>query len=183
DRPGHDTALLMRCGDGWLLQGAAVFAHDAGPANVAYEVETDPLFRTRRGRVSGFLGEKPFHHDIRREADGWSLNGAAAGLEHLADLDYGFTPATNILQLRRAAPGLGQTVSVPVAWFDVGAASLIELPQRYERRGEATYWYVAPTVPYEALLEIASNGFVQFYPGLWRLVTQGALKPAPRGGR
>ena len=50
-------------------------------------------------------------------------------------------------------------------WFDLDSASLIELPQSYERRGEASYWYEAPTVPYQALLEIAPNGFVQSYPG------------------
>jgi uncharacterized protein len=49
------------------------------------------------------------------------------------------------------------------------SVSLIELPQRYERRGEASYWYEAPTVPYQALLEIAPNGFVRSYPDLWRL--------------
>ena len=51
-----------------------------------------------------------------------------------------------------------------------GQRSLIELPQYYERRGEASYWYEAPTVPYRALLEIAPSGFVESYPGLWRLV-------------
>jgi len=61
-------------------------------------------------------------------------------------------------------------VEVPVVWFDLDSASLTELPQRYERRSEASYWYEAPTVPYRALLEIAPNGFVQSYPGLWRLV-------------
>jgi hypothetical protein len=44
------------------------------------------------------------------------------------------------------------------------------LPQLYERRGDASYWYEAQTVPYQGLLEIAPNGFVRSYPGLWRLV-------------
>ena len=35
-------------------------------------------------------------------------------------------------------------------WFDLDSASLTELPQRYERRSEASYWYEAPTVPYQA---------------------------------
>ena len=75
-----------------------------------------------------------------------------------------------MLQLSRIALKLGQSAEVPVVWFDLDSASLIELPQIYERRSEATYWYAAPTVPYQALLEIAPNGFVQSYPGLWRLV-------------
>ena len=72
------------------------------------------------------------------------------------------------MRASRCGPVKGR--SVPVASFDVDSATLIELPQSYERRAEASYWYEAPTVPYQALLEIAPNGFVQSYPGLWRLV-------------
>ncbi|HSV00945.1 MAG TPA: putative glycolipid-binding domain-containing protein, partial [Roseiarcus sp.] len=91
-------------------------------------------------------------------------------LEHLVDLDYGFTPATNLLQLSRIALNAGQSVDVPVVWFDLDSASLIELPQIYQRRSESSYWYEAPTVPHRGLLEIAPSGFVQSYPDLWRLV-------------
>ena len=75
-----------------------------------------------------------------------------------------------MLQLSRLALEPGQQAEVPVAWFDLDSASLVELPQIYERRSLGSYWYEAPTVPYQALLEIAPNGFVQSYPGLWRLV-------------
>jgi hypothetical protein len=170
DRPGHDSALLRESADGWLLQGAAAFAHELGPAAVAYEVEVDAVWRTRAGRLRGFLGERAFQHEIRRDGDGWRLNGAgAAGLDHLVDLDFGFTPATNILQLSRIMAPLGARTSVPVVWFDLDSDSLIELPQVYERRNEAAYWYSAPSVPYEAMLEISPSGFVRSYPGLWRL--------------
>ncbi len=74
-----------------------------------------------------------------------------------------------MLQLSRIALQPDQWAEVPVVWFDLESASLIELPQTYERRSEASYWYEAPTVPYKALLEIAPNGFVRSYPGLWRL--------------
>ena len=170
DRPGRDAALLQPSHGGWLLRGAAAFDHDGGPATVAYQVEVDAQWETKRGVISGFLGEKTIAHEIRRDDAGWRLNGVAVeGLEHLVDLDYGFTPATNILQLSRIALAPGQRADVPVAWFDLDSASLIELPQSYERRSEISYWYEAPTVPYRALLEIAPNGFVQSYPGLWRL--------------
>ena len=121
--------------------------------------------------VGGFLGDRTIQYEIQRDNTGWRVNGARIeGLKHLVDLDYGFTPATNVLQLSRIALKPDQKAEVPVAWFDLDSASLIELPQIYERRSEASYWYEAPTVPYQALLEIAPNGFVQSYPGLWRLV-------------
>ena len=41
DRAGRDAALLRPEGDGWLLQGAAAFDHERGPASVAYQVQVD----------------------------------------------------------------------------------------------------------------------------------------------
>jgi uncharacterized protein len=171
DRPGRDSASLKAADGGWLLRGAAAFDHDAGSAAVAYQVEVDARWETKRGLISGFLGDQTIRHEISRDGQGWTLNGVAVeGLEHLVDLDYGFTPATNLLQLSRLALEPGQQAEVPVAWFDLDSASLVELPQTYERRSQGSYWYEAPTVPYRALLEIAPNGFVRSYPGLWRLV-------------
>jgi hypothetical protein len=171
DRPGCDAALLRSSDGGWLLKGAAAFDHEGGSAAVAYQVEVDARWETKRGLISGFLGDQTVQHEIKRDSAGWRLNGLRVeGFEHLVDLDYGFTPATNVLQLSRIALKPGQSAEVPVAWFDLDSASLTELPQRYERRSEASYWYEAPTVPYQNLMEIAPNGFVRSYPELWRLV-------------
>lgn len=96
------------------------------------------------------------------------LNGVAVdGLDHLVDLDLGFTPATNLPQLRRVPLAAGEAAEVPVAWLDMPAGRLGLLPQRYERRSESVYWYEAPTVGYAALLEVDPSGFIRRYPGLW----------------
>ena len=106
----------------------------------------------------------------RSETGEWRLNGeAVGGLDGCLDLDLGFTPATNFLQLQRCGLGIGETASFPVAWLDVPGASLAELPQRYERRTAATYWYESPQGGYSALLELADSGFVRTYPGLWAM--------------
>ena len=89
------------------------------------------------------------------------------GLEKCVDLDFGFTPATNFLQLRRCNLSVGETADIPVAWLDVPEASLILLPQRYEKRSESTYWYESPQSSYSALLEMTPSGFVRLYPDLW----------------
>jgi uncharacterized protein len=171
DRPGRDAALLRPHAGGWLLRGAAAFEHELGSAAVAYEVQVDARLVTTRGALCGFLGGTAVRHEILRDAGGWRLGGVPArGLEHVVDLDFGFTPATNVLQLMRMALSPGGKAELPVAWFDLDSVALTELPQTYERRSEASYWYEAPTVPYRALLEIAPNGFVRSYPGLWRLV-------------
>ena len=83
------------------------------------------------------------------------------------DLDLGFTPATNVLQLRRVALAVGDAADVSVAWLDVPSGTLEELTQRYERRTATTYAYEAPRFGYSAELEIAESGFARSYPGLW----------------
>jgi len=152
-----------------MLTGAAAFRHAGGPAGVAYSVETDESWRTKRGTVRGFVGDRSVNFDIRRDTENWRLNGVVVpGLGHLLDLDLSFTPATNFLQLKRAAPKVGESVSLPAAWFNLDEGSLTELPQAYRRLTETTYDYVAPSVPYQAVLEVYEDGFVMSYPGLWR---------------
>jgi hypothetical protein len=85
------------------------------------------------------------------------------------DLDFGFTPSTNLLQLRRLALATGQGADAPAAWLDVSTGTLDVLVQRYERRSETTYWYEAPRFNYAEMLEVDSVGFVRRYPGLWEV--------------
>lgn len=149
-----------------------MFAENRTPTQLAYQVTCDDGWRTLHGEVRGWSGGQPIGFRIVRTREGvWTLNGAVvSGLEGCLDLDFGFTPATNLLQLRRAALAVGQAADVPVAWLDVSVATLDRLEQRYERRSAATYWYEAPRFDYAALLEVDPVGFVERYPGLWESV-------------
>jgi hypothetical protein len=169
DVPGHDACRVQGSDARWQLDGRAVFRHEAVAAQLTYHVTCDRAWRSQRGHVRGWLGEQPVDFTFARTAEGaWLLNGAAvAGLETCLDLDFGFTPATNLIVTRRMALAEGQAADAPAAWFDVAAGSLDRLPQRYERRSESTYWYESPSVSYAALLELTPEGFVRRYPGLW----------------
>jgi hypothetical protein len=167
DTPGHDACLLEQTSSGARLQGTAVFLHEEGAARLHYEVTCDPSWRSQSGSVSGWIGRRRVDVRIVRE-DSWTIDGRAVpGLEHCLDLDFGFTPATNLLQLRRIALEVGQQRDVPAAWFDVDEEGLILLPQTYERRSESTYWYESPTADYAAELEVDRKGFTRHYPELW----------------
>jgi uncharacterized protein len=173
DTPGHDACSLEATADGWQLEGTAVFLHEGTPARLAYLVACDAAWRTRHGQVRGWLGRQSVDLTVVRTIDGvWTLNDEVVpGLERYVDLDLGFTPATNLQQLRRVALADGESADVPVAWLDAPAGPLMMLPQRYERRSATTYWYESPSVGYTGLLELAPNGFVRRYPGLWEMET------------
>jgi uncharacterized protein (TIGR00725 family) len=169
DTPGHDGCRLEGSDSGWRLDGTAVYRDGEAPAVLSYRLECDLAWRTRRGRVHGWLGERSVEWTVERTPEGvWTLNGALVpGVEGCADLDLGFTPATNLPQLRRVALAPGQSAELPVAWLDVSDGRFEVLPQRYDRRTEATYWYEAPSVGYADLLEVGPTGFIRLYPGLW----------------
>lgn len=171
DTPGHDAAHVRRTADGWRLEGSAVFAHDRGPAGLSYWVDCAPDWRTRQGGVSGWVGDWRCDVRVTRSTTGqWLLNDEPIqGLDACLDLDFGFTPSTNFLQLQRRDLSVGESADFPVAWLDVPDASLTSLPQRYEKRSAGTYWYESPQGPYSALLELSDSGFVRTYPYLWQM--------------
>jgi uncharacterized protein len=169
DSPGHDGCRLDQTARGWQLAGTAVFLHDDYPAHLAYDVTCDSDWRACTGSVHGWVGSRALALHIQRTAAGaWRFNGApASGFDECLDIDFGFTPATNLFQLRRVDRAVGQAADVPVAWLDVTSGQLEVLHQRYERRSEWTYWYESPRFNYAALVEVTPAGFVRRYPGLW----------------
>lgn len=119
--------------------------------------------------VEGWIADRSVDLTIERSPDGrWtSRDVSVPNLDDCVDLDLDFTPATNLLAIRRMGLSVGQARDAPAAWLDVASRTLDKLTQRYERRSETTYWYRAPMFGYEALLEVTSDGFVRRYPGLW----------------
>jgi len=151
------------------LEGAAAFRDDGAVAQLAYRVTCDEYWRTLDAHIHGSLGSVEVDIGLRRSASGvWILNGEAVpGLRECVDVDLGFTPATNALQIRRVGLDVGQAADVPVAWLDVAARQLSLLEQRYERRTEKEYWYEAPRFDYAGVLVVNSAGFPIVYPNLW----------------
>jgi GNAT superfamily N-acetyltransferase len=169
DGPGRDACSLRSTARGWLLDGVAEFSLGAQPVRIHYAVRAGSDFETLSASLRGTIGTNAARFEIERNAAGWWLNGGAVpGLEACVDLDLGFTPATNLLPIRRLALQNGERASASAAWLDVARGSLEMLPQWYERRAETAYWYEAPSVEYAALLEVDASGFALDYPGLWR---------------
>ena len=171
DVPGHDACRLDAVEDGWLLHGAAVFRLDGTPARLDYFVDCDRAWHAQGASVEGWVGEQPIAITIARAGDGrWLLDDVPVpGLDDCLDVDFGFTPATNLIQLRRVALAVGEAANVPVAWLDVPANTLERLEQRYHRLTDVTYDYESPRFSYRAVLETTPEGFVRRYPDLWEL--------------
>lgn len=117
DHPGHDSCRLFKLADGHRLWGAAVFWDDDRPCDFQYEVVVDAAWRTRRARVAGYLGNRAIDLRISSSANArWKVGGKPQpGVAGCIDVDLGFTPATNLIALRRLSLKVGQRAQAPAA--------------------------------------------------------------------
>ena len=109
-------------------------------------------------------------------ADGegrWMLNGAPLPLvEGALDIDLGFTPATNLLPIRRLNLAVGERAAVRTAWVRFPELRVEALEQSYYREAIRVYHYDALVdgEQFQARLDTDEFGRVLLYEGLWEAV-------------
>ena len=169
DVPGHDTCRVAPAGDGWRLVGTAVFASGEGPSALAYEVTCDGAWRTRSARVTGHVGERAVDVALAADGDGhWQVDGVRrADLDGCLDVDLGFTPATNLLPVRRLGLEVGEGAPIRAAWVRVPSLRVEVLDQTYRRERREAYHYSSGS-GFETTLKVGEVGFALDYPPFWQ---------------
>ena len=169
DQPGHDACRIERQGDGWRVAGAAVFMEETLPCQLAYTVECDAGWRTRSAQIRGFAGTEPVALDISvDDHQRWLLNGVEQReLAGALDIDLGFTPATNMLPIRRLEVPVDGAADVRAAWLPFPDLVLTPQYQIYRRTAANKLTFAAPAIDFRAELTVDPDGLVTSYAGLW----------------
>jgi hypothetical protein len=173
DAEGHDSCRLLQQATGYELQGVAAFWEAGAPCGLTYAVSCDASWQTLRAQVRGHVADQALELEILRTEDGrWRLDGEEQPLlRGLVDVDLGFTPATNLLVLRRLALAVGAQSPAPAAYLAFPERRLMRLEQTYHRLEPDRYHYTASAYHYDDVLTVSPTGFVLDYPGLWRAVS------------
>ena len=131
DQPGHDSARLVFHDDQWHLAGTAVFVEAREPCRLDYRVVCDASWRTLAASVAGWRGHRAISIELRADGAGrWQLNDAdCPAVAGCLDVDLSFTPATNLLPIRRLALPIGEKATVRAAWLTFPALTLEPLDQ------------------------------------------------------
>lgn len=169
DREGDDKCRLARAGRGWLLVGHARFRDTAGFAALDYVIRCDEGWHVLSADLAGLHGQRDVSVQIIREGGEWAVNGRPQpGLGGAEDLDLSFTPASNLMPLRRLQALEGVGIAVNAAWLDYPETALKPLDQTYRRtRAAHIVAYRARQTGFETQLCVDPSGFVTLYPGLW----------------
>jgi uncharacterized protein len=169
DEPGHDSARLIYHEPFWQLGGMAVFAAGGQACRLEYSVVCDAAWRTLHAGVVGWVGPRRVRLDLVAGGDrAWQIDGRACpAVDGCLDVDLSFSPATNLLPIRRLGLELGRSAKVRAAWVSFPALAVEPLDQVYQRVRERTYRYEAAEGTFAAELEVNELGFVTRYPGRW----------------
>lgn len=175
DQDGHDACRISETPDGWVIQGAAVFAEGGQAAHLTYRLVCDRSWASVTAAVTGWIGETDVRLQIDRDGDGgWRINGRSdPALAGLKDIDLGFTPASNTNAIRRLNLSMGEAAESVAVWLDTEDWSVKPLRQSYRRTQDKAYDYASPQHGYRATLEVDDFGAVTDYPGLWTRRGQG----------
>ena len=171
DLAGHEVCRLFQLDGEWWLSGTAVFSSDNRPCLLSYSVVCDSNWNTRRGTVSGWLGnDKWIDVSIETHDRRWKLNGVEVPTTNgCTDLDLNFSPSTNLIPIRRLNLDVGQHAEVNAAWLRFPSFELEPLSQIYTRLDRYTYRYSSNDGSFVRVLNVNEDGFVTNYPGLWQV--------------
>jgi hypothetical protein len=169
DCPGHDSCCLRKSSDSWQLSGTAIFLFEQKPCLLSYEVNTDSNWETHTANISGYVGKSIIALTIARTSNNyWSIDDTEVqAAADCIDLDLGFTPATNLIAIRRLSLPLGARSQAPAAWLDFPDFTLKRLEQSYHRLTHDRYEYTSLDASYADVLEVDDYGAIAHYPQLW----------------
>lgn len=172
DQPGREKAHIERTATGWRLTGDITIADASLAEHLRYAIEADPAWRTHCAVVEGQADGAPVRFVLLADGQGhWTSKGSPVPeLTGTLDVDLGFTPATNMLSIRRLDLEVGQSAASRAAWIRFPELRLETLDQTYTREAEQSFLYRAMVdgQPFAARLQTDPFGRILHYEGLWQ---------------
>jgi hypothetical protein len=173
DRLGLEASSIEHGNPNWHIQGTVLVEEEGMPCRFDYAVVCDGAWRTLWARVSGWMGRVQVNHRVSRNLAGeWRHNGnPCPAVQGADDIDLAFTPATNLLPIRRLGLAVGGSAPVRAAWLRFPDFTLVPLDQVYRRETETRYRYESGGGSFTATLDVNSDGIVLRYGEIWSAET------------
>lgn len=187
DGPGMQIARITDIPDGHTLDGRVLTVFDGAPAEVHFAIMCAADWTTRFAAVTVLQGESSRSIQLRRDEDGrwWRMNGKPGQgdpgytelpeLEGVSDVDFGISPATNTLPIRRLRLEVGEARDSGAAWVGFPSLDVELLPQRYAREASNVYRYESNGASFTAQLDVDDDGIVVRYDDLWDRIAAGTF--------
>lgn len=154
---------------GYTLAGTIILLLELQPHKIAYQICCDRHWQTKKATVC--LETAVANRRLALTVDGnrcWRANSSPLEFaEGLFDVDLEVSPATNTLPIHRLSLEVGESKETKAVWVRFPSLTLEPLRQRYTRLSSRLYRYEAPSLGFEAQLEVYDDGLIVKYGELW----------------
>ncbi len=167
----RDHARLHTLDEGARLCGNAVLVVDGRPTSIDYRVEIDREWRTLGATIEVRSGAgRPRAIEVIADDGHWRFDGVIdSTFDGCLDIDLGWTPATNLLPIRRHDLAIGESVVIGATWLRFPELEFSRSSQRYTRLDQTTWRYESGDFARD--LTVNDVGFATAYgDDLWQAV-------------
>jgi hypothetical protein len=167
DGSGLDRSELVAIDRGHRLSGTSLFAADDDPVEIRFSVVLDSAWTTTTVGVHVRTGTGDRSVALTTDGAGmWQVgNDEVAELSGAVDVDFGWTPATNTIPIRRLNLDVGAAAETRVVFIPFPDREIESRTHRYERLAERRYRFQSGD--FETDLTVNEHGLVTTYPGSW----------------
>ncbi len=132
------------------------------PLRIEYAVTTDSQWATLAVGITLTGEESGRRLSLQRGGDTWTVDGQPRrDLDRCRDVDLGWTPATNVLPLRRLPIADGESMTTRAAWVRFPELDVVVSEQTYTRLAPDRVRYQSGT--FEADLRVTPDEIVTTY--------------------
>jgi hypothetical protein len=167
DRTSYERCTLEDTATGHRLAGTVLLVDEGVPYDIRYTIVTNPQWQpvTVGVNVSGVDNDRTLA--LSGDANGsWSVGDSPVlELFGATDVDFGFSPGTNTIPIKRLGLDVGETAEITAIRVDFPQRDIEKVTQTYERLAERRYRYRAGE--YSADLTLNEHGLVIAYPAGW----------------
>jgi uncharacterized protein len=165
-----EHASLVESEDGYRLQGVAVLPLGEIPCHIDYAVAVDRQWHPSQARATIATPSGAREIALRsHHGEGWEVNGELASqLDGCPDVDFGWTPATNTVPIRRLGLEVGETARIAAAWVQFPELDLVASEQWYRRLAIDRWQYTSGEYDYQLVIDPATGLVLSYGDDLWR---------------
>jgi uncharacterized protein len=157
---------------GWL-HGDAVLTREDEPCRITYEIRVSPSWWTLSASALVTTPEKERRIYLQAGTGTWLVDGVpAAHLVGCIDVDFGWTPATNTVAIRRLGLEVGSNATITAALVRFPELEIVASPQTYHRLTHNRWRFQSGDFEAELLVEPESGLVLQYAEDLWRAVAK-----------
>ena len=165
-----EHAVLVDGEDGYRLRGVAVLPLRELPCHIDYAVTVDRQGRPgwARATITTPSGRREI---VLRSQHGasWEVDGEMVPhLDGCQDVDFGWTPATNTVPIRRLGLGVGEQASITAAWVRFPELDVVASEQGYQRLAVDRWQYTSGEYDYELVVDPDTGLVLAYGDDLWR---------------